>query len=103
EQSFAPPPGAESASPNRQKVEQIRVSNRELSSRLDELLVGRISEDQSYARYKEKAKIKDAQIQALEAALARQREKVNRTEGALTADGHRLQTELAVLKTELHH
>eukprot|EP00931_Biecheleriopsis_adriatica_P088315 TRINITY_DN6265_c1_g1_i1.p1 TRINITY_DN6265_c1_g1~~TRINITY_DN6265_c1_g1_i1.p1 ORF type:complete len:3472 (+),score=884.51 TRINITY_DN6265_c1_g1_i1:159-10574(+) len=88
---------------NKHKVEEIREHNRELSKQLDELLMNRISQDHVIHRYKEKAKVKDAQIRAVESALKAQQDKVQRTEAQLQAEAHELYTKVAVLKTELHY
>ncbi|CAJ1458233.1 unnamed protein product [Effrenium voratum] len=94
-------------SQNKQKAEELRQRNRELSSRLDELLVQQISADhfqeKQKSRYKEKAKAMDAKIRSLEAALERLRDKGRQVDSALQHDKQQLEVDVAVLSTQLHH
>ena len=92
---------------NKQKVEEMRQRNRDLSSRLDELLVEKMSQDhfsvKQQSKYNEKAKAQDAKIKSLETALERQKHKVRLAEGSLQRDKQQLEIDLAVLQTQLHH
>lgn len=92
---------------NKQKAEELKKQNRDLSSRLDELLVEKMSQDHASvkqkSRYNEKTKAQDAKIKSLETALERQRQKVRLSEGALQRDKQQLEIDLAVLQTQLHH
>ena len=119
-------------SQQKQKVDELRQRNRELSSRhgeedltcmvfrrclvclalhclarLDELLMHQISADhhseKQKSKYREKSKAQDAKIKSLESALERQRHKVRASEGALQHDRQQLEIDVAVLATELHH
>ncbi|CAK9043911.1 unnamed protein product [Durusdinium trenchii] len=95
------------ANQNKMKEDELKQRNQDLRKQLDELLVQQVTADhyseKQKSRYKEKTKAQEAKIKALESALERQRDKVRHAEGALQHDKQKLEIDVAVLATELHH